>query len=296
MLTVTALRKSYDGSIALDGISLAAAAGEVLGLLGPNGAGKTTLVESIAGLIRPDSGSILLAGTPIDREGRRRIGVAMQAATLQDAISPREALALFARLYGVKSSIDELLASVGLTDKADAHFATLSGGQKQKLNLALALINDPLLVLLDEPTAGLDPAARQDLLASIRRLADQGRAVLLTTHDLDEAERVCDRVAIVDHGQMVACGAPSELIGGGASLTVIDGTASVELDPDVTDGLERLHVDGRRFRLRTASPAQAVSRIVALIERHNGDLVSLRVGRTRLEDVLLDLLDWPLRR
>lgn len=290
MLTVTALRKAYGRTVALDGVDLTIAAGEVLGLLGPNGAGKTTLVECIAGLIRSDEGTILLSGAPIGRTARRKIGVTLQASALQEAITPREALGLFARLYGVEAPIDGVLAAAGLTEKADARFSTLSGGQKQRLNLALALINDPLLVLLDEPTAGLDPTTRQALLASIRQLAAEGRAVLLATHDLDEAERICDRVAIVDHGRVIACGAPSELVGGGTSVAVIEGETSVALVPEVSGAIEGLQVDGRHFRVRTETPTRTVAQVMALVERHNGEIVSLRVGPARLEDVLLDLL------
>lgn len=280
--------------MALDGASFAVAAGEILGVLGPNGAGKTTAIECMAGLAAPDEGIILFQGKPINRYSRRRIGVALQAMALQDAITPRETLMLFAKLYGARPEIDDLLSSVGLADRADARFSTLSGGQKQRLNLALALINDPTLLLLDEPTTGLDQAGESMLLGTVRRLAADGRAVVLTTHNLEQAERICDRLVIIDRGRVIASGAPAELVGGGSSSTVIEGEATTAFEPPSFGPLRGLRWDGHRFRLRTADPTSAVASLVEHIQRQNGAIVTLKAGPTGLEDVLLDLLQqWP---
>ncbi len=215
-LIVRDLRKSYGGVAAVRGVSFSIGAGEIFGLLGVNGAGKTTTVECLTGLRAPEGGEIEIGGVDARKNpaaAKQKLGVALQSTALQDKITPREALRLFAAFYAraQTASPGELLARFGLTDKADAPYDTLSGGQRQKLALALAFVNRPEVVLLDEPTVGLDVRARRELHAEIERLKGEGHAVLLTTHALDEAEKLCDRVAIIHRGEIVAAGSPRTL-------------------------------------------------------------------------------------
>jgi len=210
------LSKRYGHTEALNEVSLQIDSGEIFGLLGPNGAGKTTLLECLSGLRQPDSGEITLGGADALRQPERsksQIGVLLQQNALQAAITPREALTLFGAFYPERVAPLALLQRFALIDKADAPFETLSAGQRQRLALALAFVNRPRLVLLDEPTSTLDPHARLALHAEIRRLKQDGVTVLLSTHDLDEAEKLCDRIAVIDHGRIIGSGTPSELIG-----------------------------------------------------------------------------------
>ena len=214
-VAVRNLSKAYGSVQAVAGVSFEIAAGEILGLLGPNGAGKTTTVESLVGLIQPDGGEIEICGVDVRRQPaqvREVIGVSLQSTGLQDKITPREALDLFGGFHRAPLATGLLLERFGLTDKAGADYDTLSGGQRQRLALALAFVNDPQALFLDEPAAGLDPQMRRELHNHIRQFRADGRAVLLTTHDMDEAERLCDRIAVIDAGRIVAQGAPSELI------------------------------------------------------------------------------------
>ena len=223
-IVVHDLARRYGGVQAVDGISFEIAAGEIFGLLGPNGAGKTTTLESILGLIVPDDGRIEICGMDArkdSRMARAKTGAVLQATGLQDKITPREALDLFAVFHAAPLKTDALLARFGLVEKADAAFETLSGGQKQRLALALAFVGDPQVLLLDEPTAGLDPQMRREVQDHIRAMKDIGRAVLLATHDMEEAMRLCDRVAVIAGGRIVATGAPRELMAGGSLEDVI---------------------------------------------------------------------------
>jgi ABC-2 type transport system ATP-binding protein len=209
------LVKRYGQVEALRGVTLEITRGEIFGLLGPNGAGKTTALECILGLRRPDSGSIEIDG--IDAvarplEAKQRVGALLQAATLQDKITPRQALGLFASFYREATDVESLIERFGLGGKSNSAFETLSGGQRQRLFLALAFVNNPGLVVLDEPTAGLDPKSRRDLRASIAGMRDSGRTVLLSTHDLEEARQLCDRIGIIDRGRIVALGRPDDLV------------------------------------------------------------------------------------
>jgi len=289
------LHKSYGSILALRGISFEIKKGEVFGLLGPNGAGKTTTIEILVGLRQPDEGSVRVCGLDPTRESeelKQRIGAQLQATMLPDKMRVDEALGLFASFYKQTVAIDGLLESFGLAEKRRAFFETLSGGQKQRLALALALINNPELVLLDEPTVGLDAMLRRDIYAIVERFRSEGRTVLLTTHYIEEAERLCDHVAIIDQGQVVAIGTPRELIersGKGTRLEVrlakpvaADRLKQVEavLDCRETDGIYMLH----------AQPAtQAIVSLVHFLEKDNNTLLDLHIAQPSLEDVFVEM-------
>ena len=216
-LTVSGLSRRYGAVQAADGISFEIAAGEVFGLLGPNGAGKTTTIECVLGLVRPDAGGVQVCGIDAlaqPQAARAKMGAVLQATGLPDKITPREALDVFGVFYPVPLKTDALLDRFGLREKQGAAYDTLSGGQKQRLALALAYVGDPQLLVLDEPAAGLDVQMRRELHDHIREMKVAGRAVLLTTHDMDEAAQLCDRIAVIATGRIVAMGTPTDLIGG----------------------------------------------------------------------------------
>jgi ABC-2 type transport system ATP-binding protein len=280
---------------ALRGVSLDIREGEIFGLLGPNGAGKTTLLECIVGLRIPDDGDITVAGIDATRRARevqQRIGVMLQSTALQDKITPREALQLFATFYRDAADPSELLERFSLTDKADATFDTLSGGQRQRLALAVAFVNRPEILFLDEPTAGLDPQARRELRDEIARLKKDGRTVLLTTHDVDEAERLCERVAIMDGGQIIATGEPRALAAQSPSMQSISLSTKPHLDaarltgiPDMVD----VASDGGRITFRTPDARRTLRDLTTLLEQSGIELLELHVHRATLEDVFLRL-------
>jgi ABC-2 type transport system ATP-binding protein len=214
-IAVRNLSRRYGAVQAADGVSFEIAAGEIFGLLGPNGAGKTTVVESILGLTRADEGRIEICGIDARAQpcrARAKIGAVLQATGLQDKITSREALDVFAAFYPAPLQTDTLLDRFGLREKQSAAYETLSGGQKQRLALALAFVGDPQVLVLDEPSAGLDPQMRREVQGHIRAIKDAGRAVLLTTHDMAEAEQLCDRIAVIASGRIVAAGSPRALI------------------------------------------------------------------------------------
>jgi len=215
MIAVEGLSRRYGDVAAIDGISFAIQAGEIFGLLGPNGAGKTTTLECILGLTEPDGGRIEICGIDARanlRAARAKIGAVLQATGLQDKITPREALELFAAFQAAPLRTDSLLQRFGLMEKADAAFDTLSGGQKQRLALTLAFVGDPQVLVLDEPTTGLDPQMRREVQEQVLAVKGSGRAILLTTHDMDEAARLCDRVAVIARGRIVATDTPRRLM------------------------------------------------------------------------------------
>lgn len=215
-ITVEGLRKRYGETQAVDGVSFEVERGEFYGILGPNGAGKTTTMEMVEGVREPDEGTAHLLGMaswPRDKRLLRRIGVQLQASAFFERLTAREQIHTFAALYDVPASrADEMLETVGLTDKAHTREDKLSGGQAQRLSIACALVHDPELVFLDEPTTGLDPQARRNLWDLLRRINSEGRTVVLTTHYMDEAETLCDRVAVMDHGRVLRVGPPGALV------------------------------------------------------------------------------------
>jgi ABC-2 type transport system ATP-binding protein len=294
-VSVRDLRKRYDGVEAARGVSFDIEDGEIFGLIGPNGAGKTTTLECVIGLREPDSGSIEVCGLdarqhPLDV--KQRIGAALQTTSLQDKITPREALALFASFYRQHAPASELLDRFGLTAKADAHFDTLSGGQRQRLALALAFVNRPELVFLDEPTSALDAQSRRDLHAEILRMKADGHTVLLTTHYIDEAEALCDRVAVIHKGTIVASGATRELMGRSSALPAVFVAATMALEPEALAsiaGAGGLVCEGHTARFHTADTNRAIAQLVEALSARGIGITELHVQKASLEDVFLEL-------
>ena len=297
-VNVRDLRKRYNGVEAVRGVSFAIEPGEIFGLLGPNGAGKTTTVECIVGLREPDAGELEVCGLDARRDPRgvkQKIGVALQSTSLQDKITPREALRLFGSFYRERATPDELLGRFALREKADAHLDTLSGGQRQRLALALAFVNRPELVFLDEPTTGLDPQSRRELHAAIAQMKRDGYTVLFTTHYLDEAETLCDRVAIIDEGRIVATGAPRELIAQTSGTQSVRLTTSRPLPRErlaALPGVSDLPADAGReasVHFQTTNATATLAALTRLLEASRVELLDLQVRKASLEDVFLRL-------
>ena len=289
------LSKRYGGVEAVRGVSFAIEAGEIFGLLGPNGAGKTTTIECLVGLRGADAGTLEVCGLDArkqPREVKQRIGVALQSTALQDKITPREALKLFGAFYRERTAPEALLERFALMEKADARFDTLSGGQRQRLALALAFVNKPELVLLDEPTTGLDPQARRELHAEILKMKEDGHTVLLTTHYLEEAEQLCDRIAIIDGGRVIATGAPRELIAQSSaaqSVTLVTTPAMAAERVASLPGASEVRSEGGGIRFRTDRPTETLAALAALIAAQRVELVELQVRKASLEDVFVGL-------
>jgi ABC-2 type transport system ATP-binding protein len=289
-IEVVDLTMTYGDLRAVDGVSFEVGEGEFVGILGPNGAGKTTTLETIEGLRRPDSGRVTVLGQsvwPRNSALLPRIGVQLQASSFFERLTAREQIHTFASLYGVGGkAADEWLARVGLEDKADSRVEDLSGGQAQRLSIASALVHDPDVVFLDEPTAALDPQARRNLWDLLSGLNDSGRTVVLTTHYMDEAEILCDRVAIMDHGRILQLDSPAALIrvlDAPARITVspgqltLDAASAMRGVSDVTEGAEGVV-------LTTREPATVISQLADA-----DHLDGVRVQTGTLEDVFLDL-------
>ncbi len=300
-LLVQGLRKQYPKVLAVDGLDLEVRRGEVFGLLGPNGAGKTTTLEMIEGLTPKDSGRIEILGLTWEKDGRAiraRIGVQLQATSLFNKITPREALDLYGSYYPKRRSTEDLLDLVQLADKADAYHITLSGGQQQRLALALALVNDPELVFLDEPTTGLDPQARRSLWDVVRGMQREGRTVILTTHYMDEAETLCDRLAIMDHGKVLTLGTPAGLIQELEVPSVIELTFEGEA-PDPAAFAARLQAAVERradlWEIPTRDPKGALPALLDLAEALQVPFQQVHIRRATLEDVFLHRTGRSLR-
>ncbi len=295
-VTVRDLCKRYGAIRAVNGVSFEVRAGEIFGLLGPNGAGKTTTVESIVGLVEPDSGAIDICGIDVraqPRVARQQLGVALQTTGLQDGITPREALHSFGALFHSAVAVEPLLGRFGLEAKADSRVSTLSGGQKQRLALALALVNDPHVIVLDEPTAGLDAQMRREFHNYIQAMRQEGRSVLLTTHDMDEAAQLCNRIAVIDRGQIVAAGSPAELIATLRSAMRVELTTDQTIDPAwlTPPTLFRdIRCEDTELSFTTANAGEALARLLAVLAEHGMQVVHLQAGKGTLEDALLEII------
>ena len=273
-IAVRDLRKSYGAYEALRGVSFEIEEGEVFGLLGPNGAGKTTTIEILEGYRRRDGGEVDVLGFDPERAAsafRERIGVVLQQSQLWPNLTVAETHRMFAGYYEHPRNVDEVIALVGLTEKRDARVKTLSGGQKRRLDLGVALVGDPDLVFLDEPTTGFDPAARRAAWEMIRSLRSLGKTILLTTHYLDEAEQLADRLAVLREGVIIQEGTPAELTGGSSETEV------------------RYRQDGREVVVRTTDPTKLLHQLTAEALAEGRELEGLSVRRPTLEDVYLSL-------
>jgi ABC-2 type transport system ATP-binding protein len=289
-IEVTDLAKAYGELQAVDGVTFDVAEGEFFGILGPNGAGKTTILEMVEGLRRPDAGTITLLGeSPWPRNPALlpRIGVQLQSTAFFERLTAREQIRTMASLYAVPPEVaDEWLERVGLGDKADTRVGDLSGGQAQRLSIACALVHDPEVVFLDEPTAALDPQARRNLWELLAGLNDSGRTVVLTTHYMDEAEALCDRVAIIDHGRILELDTPANLVRGldaPTRITVAAGQLTAE-EAGAIDGVDEVVEDPAGVVLSTREP---VAVLTALAQQEH--LAGIQVQTGTLEDVFLSL-------
>jgi ABC-2 type transport system ATP-binding protein len=302
-LQVHTLRKAYGDVVAVAGLDLEVRPGECFGLLGPNGAGKTTTIEICEGLTAPDAGDVVVLGRRWgrdDRELRELLGISLQETQFAEKLTVRETVRLFRSFYRRGPRHEAVIEMVQLQEKADARVGQLSGGQRQRMALACALVGDPQLLFLDEPTTGLDPQSRRQLWELIEGFKAGGRSILLTTHYMEEAERLCDRVAIVDHGRVIAEGSPIELIASLRAEHVLEFAVadSVALDDAALGALDGVCGAGRRngiYRLQVAELHRAVPLLLAELRRQGAQLSELRTHSASLEDVFVTLTGRDLR-
>ncbi len=295
------LTKRFGALQALAGIDLTLD-GEVLGLLGPNGAGKSTLVRALMGRVRPDAGEIRLFGRPADESGGRdTLGYVPQEIALYPVLTARQNLAVFGRYLGLagaglERAVGRGLEFANLEDRADDAVDEFSGGMKRRLNLAIGILHDPRVVLLDEPTVGVDPQSRESIYDMIAELRRGGASVLYTTHYMEEAERLCDRVAVIDHGRVIAAGSQDELVrstvGAGKEIRI---DADREIPPGLTAEFPGAVTEGRELRLTSAEPAAAIARLLTAFERAGVGVRDLRLDSPTLESVFLHLTGRELR-
>jgi ABC-2 type transport system ATP-binding protein len=299
------LRKTYDGKVeAVRGLTLEIQAGECFGLLGPNGAGKTTTIEILEGLLAPTSGEVTILGKSWrnnEREMREWLGISLQETRLSEKLTVRETIELFASFYREPRSSEEVLAQLELTEKADSWVGKLSGGQRQRLAVATALVCNPKILFLDEPTTGLDPQSRRQLWDIIRHFQRDGGTVLLTTHYMDEAERLCDRLAIVDHGQIIAEGSPADLIDRLGGHHVVEFSVSGNSDGAALQtwktlpSVESVREDDSLVCLNVKQPHLTIPALLDAIGKQGTELRHLTTRQASLEDVFVNLTGRHLR-
>jgi ABC-2 type transport system ATP-binding protein len=303
-LRVHQLRKNYKDVVAVDGLDLEVQAGECFGLLGPNGAGKTTTVEICEGLTPPDSGEVEVLGRRWSSDAaqlRQHLGIQLQDTQLSEKLTVHETVRLFRSFFRQGAEASAIIARVQLEEKQNSRVSDLSGGQKQRLALACALVGDPDFLFLDEPTTGLDPQARRQLWELIEEFKQSGRTILLTTHYMDEAERLCDRVAIMDHGKEIALGTPRELIAATCAEQMVEFTAgSVSHALDVTalrciEGVREIRTENGAVLLQVAELHTSVPALLAELTRQDVPLTELRTHSATLEDVFVTLTGRHLR-
>jgi ABC-2 type transport system ATP-binding protein len=299
------LRKTYDGKVeAVRGLNLRIDAGECFGLLGPNGAGKTTTIEILEGLLAPTSGEVTILGQSWqnhERELRERQGISLQETRLSEKLTVRETIELFASFYREPRSSDEVLDELQLREKADSWVGKLSGGQRQRLAVATALVGNPKILFLDEPTTGLDPQSRRQLWDLVRSFQRKGGTVLLTTHYMDEAERLCNRLAIVDHGQIIAEGSPAELIDRLGGHHVVEFSVSGDANGVAPalwrslPGVEAVRDDDQVVCLTVREPHLTIPSLLEAVQRQGKELLHLTTRQASLEDVFVRLTGRHLR-
>lgn len=305
VIVAEGLGKQYGQLRAVDDVHLQIYESEIFGILGPNGAGKTTTLEMIEGLREPDSGRVTVAGFDVQsqtREVKRRIGIQLQSTSLFDHLTVGELVSLFASLYGADASsaqVERLLRLVSLDEKAGDQANTLSGGQQQRLSIALALVNDPEIVFLDEPTTGLDPQARRSLWDLIRDVRATGKTIVLTTHYMEEAEELCDRIAVMDHGSVILYDTPANLIATLDHASTISATFG-ETVPEIDElsgipGVQDVALEGARVTLHTADLRGSMAGLLDLAQMHGLELDRLMTSRPTLEDVFLHYTGRALR-
>jgi ABC-2 type transport system ATP-binding protein len=306
LLEVVDLRKRYDGTLALDGVSFEVHRGEIFGLLGPNGAGKTTLLSILSGQLSATAGQVRILGRsalPLDKESRRRVGIVPQELALYGELSARENLLFFGRLYGVTGAtlrrrVDEVLAAVGLADRAGSPVASFSGGMKRRLNLGAALVHEPLLLFLDEPTTGVDPQSRNHLFEEIRRINRAGATVVYTSHYMEEVQALCPRIGIIDHGRLIACDTVEDLL---QQLAGVIRFRVHQVGPLLRERLNQMsgttwaeHAD-QTLELKCRDLKAALLRLVAVLNELNLELINLETQEPNLERVFLHLTGRALR-
>jgi ABC-2 type transport system ATP-binding protein len=300
-IEVANLVKIYGATRAVDGISFEVKDGEVFGMLGPNGAGKSTTTEMIEGLRTPDTGTVSVLGIDVIKNPdavKQRIGIQLQTTALYQKLTVRELLKLFASFYSKSLPIAELITVVNLEEKADTISKNLSGGQKQRLAVALALVNDPEIVFLDEPTTGLDPQARRSMWDVVTNLQKRGKTVFMTTHYMEEAERLCDRVAVVDHGKMIALGPPQTLIRENFHQTALEFSTNEHLSAaelEVLPFVESIQAENGITTLYSNGVSRTTNALMALAEERSTELKGFAIRMATLEDVFLKLTGRRIR-